>query len=120
MRRQIAVLTGVADSFLVPDNHLGRAKVSSIAVAQEVAASGGPAVACINSRYRNRLGLRRDLLTAAAYGVDKFLSVRGDEPPEGFRSTDLTVRRMIDEAQAYELRKFRLGATLNAGNPIPG
>ena len=120
VRRQIAVLTGVADSFLVPDNHLGRATVSSIAVAQEVAALGGSAIACLNSRDRNLLGFRRDLLTAAAYGVNEFLFVRGDDPAEGSRSTELTVRRMIDEAHAYRSRNFRVGATLRSGAPIPG
>ena len=119
VRRQIAWLTGIATGFLVPDNHLGRATVSSIAVAQEVAALGGSAVACVNSRDRNLLGFRRDLLTAAAYGVNDFLFVRGDEPSVGSRSTDLTVRRMIEEARAYEQRDFRVGATLRASGPIP-
>jgi methylenetetrahydrofolate reductase (NADPH) len=119
VRRQIALLNGVADTFLVPDNHLGRATVSSIAVAREVAALGGTAVACVNSRDRNLLGFRRDLLTAAAYGVDRFLFVRGDAPSVGERSTDLTVRRMIDEAHAYEERTFTVGATARAGVPLP-
>lgn len=118
VRRQIAILTGVADSFLVPDNHLGRATVSSIAVAREVAALGGSAVACVNSRDRNLLGFRRDLLTAAAYGVDRFLFVRGDEPAEGTRSTDLTVRRMIDEAHAYSERTFHVGATVRPSGEV--
>jgi 5,10-methylenetetrahydrofolate reductase len=119
VRRQIAILTGVADSFLVPDNHLGRATVSSIAVAREVAALGGSAVACVNSRDRNLLGFRRDLLTAAAYNVDRFLFVRGDQPTEGERSTDLTVHRMIDEAHAYDARKFAVGATIRVGSAVP-
>ena len=68
-RHQIGVLGKVADAFLVPDNHLGRATVSSLAVAHEVAPMGGRAIACLNSRDRNVLGFRRDLLTAAAYGV---------------------------------------------------
>jgi 5,10-methylenetetrahydrofolate reductase len=119
VRRQIAMLAGVATSFLVPDNHLGRATVSSIAVAQEVHALGGSAVACINSRDRNVLGFRRDLLTAAAYGVDRFLFVRGDEPSEGTRSTDLTVRRMIDEAHGYRERSFGVGATVRASGTVP-
>jgi len=119
VRRQIAMLAGVADSFLVPDNHLGRATVSSIAVAQEVHALGGSAVACINSRDRNILGFRRDLLTAAAYGVDRFLFVRGDEPAEGTRSPDLTVRRMIEEAHGYRERSFSVGATVRATGAVP-
>lgn len=100
VRHQIGVLSAVARTFLVPDNHLGRATVSSIAVAREVDAMGGRSIACLNSRDRNLLGLRRDLLTAAAYGVDSFLFVHGDTPTEGERSGGLTVRTMMAEARA--------------------
>ena len=41
---------------------------------------GGRSIACLNARDRNLLGLQRDLLTAAAYGVNQFLFVYGDEP----------------------------------------
>jgi 5,10-methylenetetrahydrofolate reductase len=100
VRHQIGVLSAVAGTFLVPDNHLGRATVSSIAVAREVDAMGGRSIACLNSRDRNLLGLRRDLLTAAAYGVDSFLFVHGDAPSAGARTSGLTVRTMMDEARA--------------------
>ena len=103
MRRQVALLDGVTDAYLVPDNHLGRATVSSIAVAGEVASLGGSSVACLNSRDRNLLGFRRDLLTAAAYGVDSFLFVHGDDPSEGTRSTDLSVGRMLTAAHAFDV-----------------
>lgn len=119
VRRQIAALNGVADAFLIPDNHLGRATVSSIAVAHEVAQLGGYPVACVNSRDRNLLGFRRDLLTAAAYGVRDFLFVRGDDPEIGSRSPDLTVRRMIEEARAFDSAEFRVGATTRAYSDIP-
>ena len=98
-RHQIGVLTPVADAFLIPDNHIGRATVSSIAVAHEVQAMGGNTIACLNSRDRNLLGFRRDLLTAAAYGVSQFLFVYGDKPSSGGRTSDLTVRSMIEEAR---------------------
>src|SRR3954449_1505544 len=101
VRHQIGVLAPVAHSFLIPDNHIGRATVSSIAVAHEVDAMGGRSIACLNSRDRNLLGFRRDLLTAAAYGVDEFLFVYGDRPETGRRSDDLTVRSMIDEARRF-------------------
>ncbi|WP_275414210.1 hypothetical protein [Asanoa ishikariensis] len=39
MRHQIGVLAPIADSFLIPDNHIGRATVSSVAVAHEVPAA---------------------------------------------------------------------------------
>jgi 5,10-methylenetetrahydrofolate reductase len=50
VRHQIGVLSPVSDAFLMPDNHLGRATVSSVAVAHEVQAMGGRSVACINAR----------------------------------------------------------------------
>lgn len=99
VRHQIGALSAVADSFLIPDNHIGRATVSSVAVAHEVQAMGARGIACLNSRDRNLLGLRRDLLTAAAYGVDRFLFVHGDKPTAGGRTSELTVRAMIDEAR---------------------
>lgn len=117
-RHQIGVLSPVSDSFLIPDNHIGRATVSSIAVANEVQAMGGSSVACVNSRDRNLLGFRRDLLTAAAYGVDQFLFVQGDKPSVGDRTGELTVRTMIEEARAATdqdpfagVAPFRLGVT---------
>lgn len=118
VRHQIGVLSPVSDSFLIPDNHIGRATVSSIAVANEVQAMGGRSIACVNSRDRNLLGFRRDLLTAAAYGVDQFLFVHGDKPSAGDRAGGLTVRAMIEEARAVTdqaafdgVDPFRIGVT---------
>ncbi len=59
VRHQIGVMTPLASSFLIPDNHIGRATVSSVAVAHEVQAMGGRAVACPNARDRNLLGFER-------------------------------------------------------------
>lgn len=101
VRHQVGVLSAVATRFLVPDNHIGRATVSSIAVAHEVGQMGGSAVACINARDRNLLGFRRDLLTAASYGVEEFLFVYGDRPETGRRSDDLTVRSMIELSREF-------------------
>src|SRR5690242_11258783 len=124
-RHQIGVLTAVSGTFLIPDNHIGRATVSSIAVAHEVEAMGGRSIACVNSRDRNLLGFRRDLLTAAAYGVDQFLLLYGDRPQEGGRTSDLTVRQMMDEVRAAseqpEFRvfaPFRAGVTGRVGRPL--
>jgi 5,10-methylenetetrahydrofolate reductase len=125
VRHQIGVMSSIASGFLIPDNHIGRATVSSIAVAHEVAAMGGRSIACLNARDRNVLGFRRDLLTAAAYGVDEFLFVYGDRPETGRRSDDLTVRTMLEEARRFaadsRLSKgpFRLGVTSRL-QPLPG
>src|SRR6266436_8353920 len=101
VRHQIGVLGKVASAFLIPDNHIGRATVSSVAVAHEVDQMGGRSIACLNARDRNLLGFRRDLLTAAAYGVDQFLLVYGDSPTLGARTGQLTVQSMIRELRAF-------------------
>jgi 5,10-methylenetetrahydrofolate reductase len=121
----VGVLAPVSDAFLIPDNHLGRATVSSLAVAHEVASMGVQAIACLNSRDRNRLGFRRDLLTAAAYGVDRFLCVFGDQPASGGRSNDLNVRAMLEEIRTFGSSEtfsghgpFRVGVTTRLA-PLP-
>jgi 5,10-methylenetetrahydrofolate reductase len=123
VRHQVGVLAPVTDAFLIPDNHLGRATVSSLAVAHEVASMGVRAIACCNSRDRNRLGFRRDLLTAAAYGVDELLCVFGDEPESGGRSNDLNVRAMLEEVRTFGSSTtfaghggFRVGVTSRLGS----
>jgi methylenetetrahydrofolate reductase (NADPH) len=124
VRHQIGVMSRTAAAFLIPDNHIGRATVSSIAVAHEVALMGGRSIACLNARDRNVLGFRRDLLTAAAYGVSEFLFVYGDRPETGARSDDLTVRSMIVEARRFAERtevaggQFRMGVTSRL-RPLP-
>ncbi len=124
VRHQIGVLSKVATAFLIPDNHLGRATVSSVAVAHEVAQMGGRAIACLNARDRNLLGFRRDLLTAAAYGVKEFLFVYGDRPASGTRSGDLTVQAMMGEARSFPVDpggtagRFRVGVTSGLA-PLP-
>ena len=122
VRHQIGVLSKVASSFLIPDNHIGRATVSSVAVAHEVELMGGRSIACLNARDRNLLGFRRDLLTASAYGVDQFLFVYGDRPTSGARTGQLTVRSMIEELRTFPAehgiataRPFRAGVAAGAG-----
>ncbi|MCA2228948.1 methylenetetrahydrofolate reductase [Nonomuraea aurantiaca] len=117
VRHQIGTMSKIAHSFLIPDNHIGRATVSSVAVAHEVEAMGGRSIACLNSRDRNLLGFQRDLLTAAAYGVDQFLFVYGDKPASGIRTSDLTVRSMIEEARNFD-GGFRVGAAAGL-RPLP-
>lgn len=125
VRRQIQALKPSCDAFLIPDNHLGRATVASVSVAHEVAYMGGLSIACLNARDRNLLGFRRDLLTAASYGVDHFLFVYGDAPAEGRRTEDLTVRGMIDEVRGFGsgplfqgYPDFRIGTVSRVGRPL--
>lgn len=113
--RQLATARRVATSVLVPDNHTGRAMASSIVVASRVPM---PAIACVNARDRNLLGLRRDLITCELLGVDRLLLVFGDTPTVGGRAGDLTVRLMLDECRASH-PGFDLGVTTRLG-PLPG
>jgi methylenetetrahydrofolate reductase (NADPH) len=122
VRHQIGVMSKVAAAFLIPDNHIGRATVSSVAVAHEVEQMGGRSIACLNARDRNLLGFRRDLLTAAAYGVDQFLFVYGDRPTSGARTGQLNVRSMIEELRTFPAdnalvtaRPFRAGVAAGSG-----
>ncbi|MDP8931078.1 MAG: methylenetetrahydrofolate reductase [Actinomycetota bacterium] len=117
VREQIALLQGRCDAFLVPDSHLGRATVSSIAVAHEVAYLQGRAVACLNARDRNLLGLRRDLLTAHAYGVKELLLVYGDKPSVGERAP-MNVRTMLDEVRQFA-PDLRVGVAADVNKPFP-
>ena len=122
VRHQVGVLAPVATAFLIPDNHIGRATVSSIAVAHEVDLMGGRAIACVNARDRNVLGFRRDLLTASAYGVSEMLFVYGDRPETGRRSDDLTVRKMIDLAREFSDEQgwpLRIGVSCGLGDVQP-
>ncbi len=124
VRHQIGVLSKVASAYLIPDNHVGRATVSSIAVAHEVDRMGGRSIACLNARDRNALGFGRDLLTGAAYGVDEFLFVYGDAPASGVRTGQLTVRSMIDYLRQFSdehrghAGQFRAGVTTRL-QPLP-
>ena len=119
VREQIAVLGRSCDAFLVPDSHLGRATVSSIAVAHEVQYMHGRAIACLNARDRNLLGFQRDLLTAVAYGVEELLFVYGDRPERGERSL-LTVREMLAEARSSALAaQFRVGVAADVNRDLP-
>ena len=119
VREQIAILRRSCDAFLVPDSHLGRATVSSIAVAHEVGYLGGRAIACLNARDRNLLGLQRDLLTARAYGVEEMLFVFGDRPQQGER-TGLTVRQMLQEVRSQDDDpRLRVGVSADVTRDLP-
>jgi hypothetical protein len=54
----------------------------------------------------NVLGLRRDVLTAGAYGVDEFLLVYGDRSTTGRSPGDLTVGSMLDDRREHPVIVF--------------
>ena len=101
VRHQIGVLSSVSSTFLIPDNHIGRATVSSIAVAHEVLLMGGRAIACLDAWDRNTLGFRRARRPPRPMAFASFCSFTGDRPESGRRSDDFNARSMIDQARRF-------------------
>jgi 5,10-methylenetetrahydrofolate reductase len=116
---QVDALAPVASRFLVPDNHTGRATVSSLVLAEDIRHRGHQAVVCLNARDRNVLGLRRDLLTAQYCGIDEVLLVYGDRPAGAPRTSGLTVRTMLDELRAAVPDRSLRGAVTTGLTPLP-
>lgn len=119
---QLAALGDHCDAFLVPDSHMGRATVSSLAVATEIRSRGHRAVVCLNARDRNLVGLRRDLLTATTRGLTELLFVYGDDPEVGDRSS-LTVRAMLEEVARQRATgtgpAWSIGVAGDVRRPLP-
>ena len=97
MLYEVITLSRVATAFLIPDNHIGRATVSSIAVAHEVALMGGRAVAWFECRVR---------ITSYNVCYTKLLRrmTSDDTPPSPHRN------RLADETSPYLLQ--------HADNPV--
>jgi methylenetetrahydrofolate reductase (NADPH) len=116
---RVDALAPIATRFLVPDGHTGRAAVSSLVLAAGVQARGHRAVACLNARDRNLLGLRRDLLTARYLGIEELLLVYGDETPDGARTRDVTVRSMLDELRSSAAGERVRASVTTRLRPLP-
>jgi methylenetetrahydrofolate reductase (NADPH) len=110
---QIDVIGPGVDAILVPDNHLGRAALSSIALAIEVKNRGFTPLVALNARDRNRLRLKSDLMTLRAYGVEEVLLLHGDRSVGGH--SGLSVREMMEEESGDGLRR---GVVANVGKPL--
>ena len=101
VRDQIQVMGDLATGFLIPDNHIGRATVSSIAVAHEVAEIGGRAIACLNAKLQPARVPERPADGRCLRG--RRVPVRVRRPARvGEEINDLTVRTMIDEARRFD------------------
>ncbi|GAA4908650.1 5,10-methylenetetrahydrofolate reductase [Actinomycetospora succinea] len=120
--RQLDALAPVAARFLVPDNATARAAVAGLVVAAEVRRCGHEAVAVLNARDRNTLGLRRDLLGLLALGVHEVLLLRGDQPDQEGEDGPLTVGAMLREARALAAEHeatLRVGVVAAPGRDLP-
>jgi len=101
--RQLEIYGDVVDAFLIPDNHLGRAALSSVGLAVEALKLGLEPIVALNARDRNHLRLASDLLTLRAFGIQEVLLLFGDQIETG--RSDLTVRRMLEHEGGAGLRR---------------
>ena len=118
VRHQIGVLSTIATRFLIPDNHIGRATVSSVAVAHEVAQMGAAPSCASTPGTATCSASGASCSPRPAYGVGEFLFVYGDRPETGRRSDDLTVRSMIDMARDFaeeQTMPIRIGVSCGLG-----
>lgn len=111
--RQLDIFGDVVDAVLIPDNHLGRAALSSVVLAIEALERGVTPIVAINARDRNLLRFHSDLMTLRAFGVEEVLFLYGDRIPTG--RSDLTVRRMLDDEAGDGLRR---GVIAPVGRPL--
>lgn len=91
--KQLEIFGGIVDAVLIPDNHLGRPALSSVALAIEAKRQGFTPVVALNARDRNHLRFRSDLLTLSAFGIEDVLLLYGDAIE--FGRSELTVRTML-------------------------
>jgi 5,10-methylenetetrahydrofolate reductase len=101
--RQLEIFCDVVDAVLIPDNHLGRPALSSVALAIEAVKWGAQPIVALNARDRNHLRFQSDLLTLQAFGVEEVLLLFGDQIDSG--RSDLTVRRMLEHQAGDGLRR---------------
>ena len=101
--RQLEIFGDVVDAVLIPDNHLGRSALSSVALAIEATKRGVRPIVALNARDRNHLRLHSDFLTLRAFGVEEVLLLFGDRIETG--RSDLTVRRMLEHEGGDGLRR---------------
>lgn len=101
--KQLEIFGDLVDAVLIPDNHLGRPALSSVALAIEAKRQGFSPVVALNARDRNHLRFRSDLLTLNAFGIDDVLLLYGDAIDHG--RSDLTVRSMLADDCPPGLRR---------------
>lgn len=81
VRRALSALAPAVDLVGLTDNHMGRPRVSPLAAIPQCLELGLGPVVHLSCRDRNALGLRQQVLGAAAMGAVGMLVVRGDAAP---------------------------------------
>jgi methylenetetrahydrofolate reductase (NADPH) len=131
-------LKSLADAVNVTDGAGARPHLGAVTAAAMLVEAGIEPILQLTCRDRNRIGLQSELISAAAWGVDNLLMLRGDDPSAGDQPDakpvfDLdarqlleTARRLRDSGELPTSRKvaghasFFIGAADNPVDPKPG
>jgi 5,10-methylenetetrahydrofolate reductase len=112
---RLTAARNVVDAINITDNAMGRARMSALMFGATVRARLEIAVVMnLSCRDRNLLGLRSELISAAAAGIEGIVALRGDRLPAGagLSVNEIDPPGLIAEIEALNARR---GAKL-----IPG
>lgn len=113
-------LKGLADAVNVTDGAGARPHLGAVTAAAMLVEAGIEPILQLTCRDRNRIGLQSELISAAAWGVDNLLMLRGDDPSAGDQPDakpvfDLDARQLLETA-----RKLRDSGELPSGRKVAG
>jgi methylenetetrahydrofolate reductase (NADPH) len=113
-------LKGLADAVNVTDGAGARPHLGAVTAAAMLVEAGIEPILQLTCRDRNRIGLQSELISAAAWGVENLLMLRGDDPSAGDQPDakpvfDLDARQLLETA-----RKLRDGGELPSGRKVAG
>jgi methylenetetrahydrofolate reductase (NADPH) len=113
-------LKGLADAVNVTDGAGARPHLGAVTAAAMLVEAGIEPILQLTCRDRNRIGLQSELISAAAWGVENLLMLRGDDPSAGDQPDakpvfDLDARQLLETA-----RKLRDSGELPSGRKVAG
>ena len=111
---RIAVLADTVDVVGLTDNHAGQARMSPLAAVALARERGVGTIVHVSCRDRNRLGLRSQVVGAAALGAEAVLCMQGDPVPGIEHVADMTATQLIANAPAWGApHQLAVGAVVN-------
>jgi methylenetetrahydrofolate reductase (NADPH) len=113
-------LKNLADAVNVTDGAGARPHLGAVSAAAMLLEMGIEPILQLTCRDRNRIGLQSELISAAAWGVENLLMLRGDDPSAGDQPDakpvfDLDARQLLETA-----RKLRDAGELPSGRKVSG
>jgi len=113
-------LKGLADAVNVTDGAGARPHLGALTAAATLLEQGIEPILQLTCRDRNRIALQSDLISAAAWGIENLLMLRGDDPSAGDQP-DAKAVFDLDTRQLTELaRRLRDTSELPTGRKVTG